>query len=159
MLQLFSLQRQRTSPESVVQNSVMDSELLELILSFNANSDVSSDDGGDAANHDDSLGQEMPFCNLLACEKAVVKCTQYTVLALTFIELCCKFPCLTGYVILHLNFSFTNCYFLSFFCIYFFCYIMSSNQICGLQKRLLGCYIKFFKLKTMQIPWLFSACQ
>ncbi|KAH8498063.1 hypothetical protein H0E87_017111 [Populus deltoides] len=56
MLQLFSLQRQRTSPESVVQNSVMDSELLELILSFNANSDVSSDDGGDAANHDDSLG-------------------------------------------------------------------------------------------------------
>ncbi|KAF9676196.1 hypothetical protein SADUNF_Sadunf09G0113100 [Salix dunnii] len=56
MLQLFSLQRQRTSPESVVQNSVMDTELLELILSFNANSDVSSDDGGDTANHDDLLG-------------------------------------------------------------------------------------------------------
>ncbi|CAK7329441.1 unnamed protein product [Dovyalis caffra] len=54
MLQLFSLQRQ-TSPEDGAQNSATGTELIELIRSFNANSDVSSDDGGNIAIFDDSL--------------------------------------------------------------------------------------------------------
>ncbi|KAJ7978660.1 DDB1- and CUL4-associated factor 8-like [Quillaja saponaria] len=53
MLQLFSLQRQRTSPEHSGENSTADQELLELILTFNANSDGSDDDRGDAASVDD----------------------------------------------------------------------------------------------------------
>ncbi|KAJ7967117.1 DDB1- and CUL4-associated factor 8-like [Quillaja saponaria] len=49
MLQLYSLQRRGTSPESDGENSAAGQELLELILTFNANSDGSDDDGGDAA--------------------------------------------------------------------------------------------------------------
>lgn len=53
MLQLFSLQRRRTSPEHSADTSATGRELLELILSFNANSDVSSDDGGDTSSRND----------------------------------------------------------------------------------------------------------
>ncbi|KAJ8767004.1 hypothetical protein K2173_012513 [Erythroxylum novogranatense] len=53
MLQLFSLQRRRMSPERSEDSSATGRELLELIFSFNANSDVSSDDGGDAQSHED----------------------------------------------------------------------------------------------------------
>ncbi|XP_009802647.1 uncharacterized protein [Nicotiana sylvestris] len=45
MLQLFSLERQRTNPESNEDNSEVGRELLQLILTFDANSDNSSDDG------------------------------------------------------------------------------------------------------------------
>ncbi|XP_012077700.1 DDB1- and CUL4-associated factor 8 isoform X1 [Jatropha curcas] len=45
MLQLFSLQRRRTNPEHDEESSAAGRELLELILTFNANSD--SDNGGD----------------------------------------------------------------------------------------------------------------
>ncbi|KAB2045900.1 hypothetical protein ES319_D01G194800v1 [Gossypium barbadense] len=55
MLQLFSLQRQGTSPEQNEENaSAVDRELLEFILTFNANSGASSYDGGN--------GPEDPFC-------------------------------------------------------------------------------------------------
>ncbi|MBA0845312.1 hypothetical protein Goarm_022532 [Gossypium armourianum] len=55
MLQLFSLQRRGTSPEQIEENaSAVDRELLEFILTFNANSGASSDDGGN--------GPEDPFC-------------------------------------------------------------------------------------------------
>ncbi|KAA8535962.1 hypothetical protein F0562_028440 [Nyssa sinensis] len=42
MLQLFSFQRQRTSPDGDGENSAAGGELLDLILTFNANSDGSS---------------------------------------------------------------------------------------------------------------------
>lgn len=45
MLQLFSLQRQRTEQERNGEDSAAGRELLELILTFNTNSDRSSDDG------------------------------------------------------------------------------------------------------------------
>ncbi|EEF41096.1 DDB1- and CUL4-associated factor 8 isoform X2 [Ricinus communis] len=51
MLQLFSLQRWRTSPERIEESSAAGRELLELMLTFNANSD--SDDGGDTSSRDD----------------------------------------------------------------------------------------------------------
>lgn len=44
MMQLFSLQRRGTSPERNDENSAAGRELLQLILTFNANSDGSSDD-------------------------------------------------------------------------------------------------------------------
>ncbi|XP_015893276.1 uncharacterized protein LOC107427406 isoform X3 [Ziziphus jujuba] len=54
MLQLFSLQRRRTSPErGGEEDSAAGRELLELILTYNANSDGSSDDGGDTASQED----------------------------------------------------------------------------------------------------------
>lgn len=52
MLQLFSLQRQRTSSEGSGENSAAGRELLDLILTFNANSDGSSD-GGETSSLDD----------------------------------------------------------------------------------------------------------
>ncbi|XP_054786503.1 uncharacterized protein LOC129292861 isoform X3 [Prosopis cineraria] len=54
MLQLLSLPRQRTSTERDGENSAAGQQLLELILTFNANSDGSDDeDGGDTASHED----------------------------------------------------------------------------------------------------------
>lgn len=53
MLQLFSLQRQRTNPESSEDNSEVGRELLQLILTFDANSDNSSDDGEDTTSAED----------------------------------------------------------------------------------------------------------
>ncbi|KAL3514963.1 hypothetical protein ACH5RR_021865 [Cinchona calisaya] len=54
MLQLISLQRWRTSPERG-ENSDGGRELLQLVLSFNGNTDGSSDDGGDTTNAEDCL--------------------------------------------------------------------------------------------------------
>uniref|UniRef100_A0A2P2JMI5 DDB1-and CUL4-associated factor 8 isoform X1 n=2 Tax=Rhizophora mucronata TaxID=61149 RepID=A0A2P2JMI5_RHIMU len=53
MLQLFSLQRRRTSPEHNEESSTFGHELLQLMYTFNATSDISSDDGGDTTSHDD----------------------------------------------------------------------------------------------------------
>ncbi|CAL9022858.1 unnamed protein product [Prunus brigantina] len=53
MLQLFSLQRQRVSPERDGENSNDGQELLELIMAFQRNSDDSSEDGGDTSSQDD----------------------------------------------------------------------------------------------------------
>ncbi|XWS55128.1 hypothetical protein CRYUN_Cryun10bG0148300 [Craigia yunnanensis] len=54
MFHLFSLQRRGSSPERNGENSsVASRELLELIWTFNANSDASSDDGGDASGRED----------------------------------------------------------------------------------------------------------
>ena len=54
MLHLFSLQRQGSSPEQNGENSsVASRELRELMLTFNANSDASSDDGGDGSGRED----------------------------------------------------------------------------------------------------------
>ncbi|KAF8405472.1 hypothetical protein HHK36_010378 [Tetracentron sinense] len=47
MLQLFSLQRQRTGPERYGEDMAASRELLDLMLAFNTNGDVSSDDRGD----------------------------------------------------------------------------------------------------------------
>ncbi|CAL5341338.1 unnamed protein product [Camellia sinensis] len=47
MLQLFPLQRRRTSSENVGDNSAERRELLDFLLTFNTNSDGSSDDGSD----------------------------------------------------------------------------------------------------------------
>ncbi|KAH7574838.1 hypothetical protein JRO89_XS02G0010800 [Xanthoceras sorbifolium] len=47
MLQLFSLQRRRTNPERNGENSAAGRELVDLIFTVNANSDGSSDEGGD----------------------------------------------------------------------------------------------------------------
>lgn len=53
MLHLFSRQRREASPERNGENSSAASrELLELILTFNANSDASSD-GGNASGPED----------------------------------------------------------------------------------------------------------
>lgn len=56
MLHLLQLQRQRTSstsPERNGENSADGRELLELFLTFNANSDSSSDDAGDTTSQED----------------------------------------------------------------------------------------------------------
>lgn len=54
LLQLFSLQRQRASPDRGGENSDGGGEPLELMLTFNANSDDSSDNGGgDTISQDD----------------------------------------------------------------------------------------------------------
>lgn len=54
MLHLFSLQRQGSSPERNGENSSMAGlEFLELVSAFNADSDASSDGGGDASGPDD----------------------------------------------------------------------------------------------------------
>ncbi|RVW38499.1 DDB1- and CUL4-associated factor 8 [Vitis vinifera] len=59
MIQLFSLQRQlRTTREehgaaSLAENLVGDQELFDLIMTFNANSDVSSDDGDTSSSAED----------------------------------------------------------------------------------------------------------
>lgn len=55
MLQLLSLPRRRTSTERDGENSASGQELLELILTFNANSDGSDDDddGGDTVSQED----------------------------------------------------------------------------------------------------------
>ncbi|KAF5449031.1 hypothetical protein F2P56_029521 [Juglans regia] len=53
MLQLFSLQRQRTSPGRSGETSDARRELLDLIMTFNANSDASSDNEGDTISQDD----------------------------------------------------------------------------------------------------------
>lgn len=53
MLQLFSLQRQRTNPGRSGETSDARRELLDLILTFNANSDASSDNEGDTISQDD----------------------------------------------------------------------------------------------------------
>ncbi|XP_055815493.1 uncharacterized protein LOC129885290 isoform X2 [Solanum dulcamara] len=55
MLQLLSQQRQRTNLESIEENSEVERELLQLILTFNANSDDSSDDGEDTTSGQDSF--------------------------------------------------------------------------------------------------------
>ncbi|CAN4107319.1 unnamed protein product [Withania somnifera] len=47
MLQLLSQQGQRTNLESIEENSEVGRELMQLVLTFNANSDNSSDDGED----------------------------------------------------------------------------------------------------------------
>ncbi|KAI9180564.1 hypothetical protein LWI28_006091 [Acer negundo] len=47
MLQLFSLQRRRTNPESNGENSAAGRELVDLIMTFDANSDESADEGSD----------------------------------------------------------------------------------------------------------------
>ncbi|GLT75290.1 hypothetical protein SLA2020_470260 [Shorea laevis] len=54
MLQLFSLQRQRSNQEDNGENSAAGRELLDLIMAFNANSDTSSDEGEDASAPEDS---------------------------------------------------------------------------------------------------------
>ncbi|KAF2322674.1 hypothetical protein GH714_028269 [Hevea brasiliensis] len=54
MLQLFSLRRRRNSPERNEESSAAGRDLLEFILTFNANSD--SDDGGDSSSRDDLFG-------------------------------------------------------------------------------------------------------
>lgn len=54
--QLFSLQRRRSSPERGGENSAAGQEMLELLFSYNANSDASSEDGGD------TISQEDLFC-------------------------------------------------------------------------------------------------
>lgn len=55
MFQLFSLQRRRTNREHEDDSSAAGHELLQLMLSFNANSNYedSSEDGGDADIHED----------------------------------------------------------------------------------------------------------
>lgn len=53
MLQLFSLQRRRTSPEHIGESSAPGHDLLELILNFDDNSDASSDDGADTTSQED----------------------------------------------------------------------------------------------------------
>ncbi|CAK9153937.1 unnamed protein product [Ilex paraguariensis] len=53
MLQLFSLQRQGTSPDQNGENSSAGQDLLELILTFDANSDGSSDEGRDNSSAED----------------------------------------------------------------------------------------------------------
>ncbi|KAF3443606.1 hypothetical protein FNV43_RR13294 [Rhamnella rubrinervis] len=53
LMRLFSLQRRRRSPEHGGDNSATGREILELILTYNANSDASSDDGGDTTSQDD----------------------------------------------------------------------------------------------------------
>lgn len=55
MLQLLSQQRQRTNLESIEENSEVERELLQLILTFNANSDDSSHDGEDTTSGQDSF--------------------------------------------------------------------------------------------------------
>lgn len=55
LLQLISIQRQRTSPESGPENSDVRRDLLQLIMAFNANSDDSSDEGGDTTSGEDCL--------------------------------------------------------------------------------------------------------
>lgn len=55
MLQLLSQQRQRTNLGSIEENSEVGRELLQLILTFNANSDNSSDDGEDTTGGQDSF--------------------------------------------------------------------------------------------------------
>lgn len=52
-MQLFSLRRRRTSPEHGGDNSAAGRELLEIILTYNATSDASSDDGGDNTSLED----------------------------------------------------------------------------------------------------------
>ena len=57
MLQLFSMQRRRTSSEGSGENSAAGRrQLLDLILTFNANSDGSSDDGGETSSQGDLFG-------------------------------------------------------------------------------------------------------
>ncbi|CAN6685233.1 unnamed protein product [Malus baccata var. baccata] len=53
MMQLFSLQRQSERPDRTGENSSSGRDLLELILTFEANNDDSSGDEGDAASLDD----------------------------------------------------------------------------------------------------------
>lgn len=53
LLQLISIQRQRTSPGP--ENSDVGRDLLQLIMAFNANSDDSSDEGGDTTSGEDCL--------------------------------------------------------------------------------------------------------
>lgn len=59
MMQLFSLQRQlRTTREehgaaNLADNLIGDQELLDLIMTFNANSDGSSDDGDTSSSAED----------------------------------------------------------------------------------------------------------
>lgn len=55
LLQLTSIRRQRTSPESGAENSDVGLDLLQLIMAFNANSDDSSDDDGDTNSVEDCL--------------------------------------------------------------------------------------------------------
>ncbi|KAG5624737.1 hypothetical protein H5410_009955 [Solanum commersonii] len=55
MLQLLSQQRQRTNLGSIEENSEVGRELLQLTLTFNANSDNSSDDGEDTTSGQDSF--------------------------------------------------------------------------------------------------------
>ncbi|XAR72673.1 hypothetical protein NMG60_11019392 [Bertholletia excelsa] len=54
LLQLFSLQRRMDSPGQDGENSTARRDLVELIMTFNANSDVSSDDEGDASMAEES---------------------------------------------------------------------------------------------------------
>lgn len=54
--QLISLRRRRTSPDRIGENSVGNRELLELVLTFDANSDASSDNDGDTTSQDDLFG-------------------------------------------------------------------------------------------------------
>ncbi|XP_050233922.1 uncharacterized protein LOC126682320 isoform X2 [Mercurialis annua] len=51
MLRLFSSQRRSSSPEQIEESTAPGREFLELMLTFNANSD--SDDGGDTASRED----------------------------------------------------------------------------------------------------------
>jgi len=55
MLQLFSLPRRRLRTENNGENSTTDRDLLQLIMTFNANSDSSNDDedDGDTTSQDD----------------------------------------------------------------------------------------------------------
>lgn len=50
MLQLLSQQGQSTNLESIEENSEVGRELMQLILTFSANSDNSSDDGEDTTS-------------------------------------------------------------------------------------------------------------
>lgn len=53
MMQLFSLRRQNSSPEHRRENSAVGREILELIMTFNNNTESSSEDnGGDTAEDD-----------------------------------------------------------------------------------------------------------
>ncbi|KAF5745779.1 DDB1- and CUL4-associated factor 8 isoform X1 [Tripterygium wilfordii] len=56
MVQLFSMESRRISPDLREENSSTGHELLELMLTFNANNDVSSDEGGDNSGPEDFFG-------------------------------------------------------------------------------------------------------
>lgn len=61
MLQLFSLPRRRIRTRSNGENSAADRELLELILTFDANSDSSNDDNDDDDDDGDAISRDDLF--------------------------------------------------------------------------------------------------
>ncbi|PIN25707.1 WD40 repeat protein [Handroanthus impetiginosus] len=58
MLQLFSLQRQGTGPESSEEHSDAGRDLLQLLLTFDTNSEHNSNSDGSSDDHDDDEGRD-----------------------------------------------------------------------------------------------------